>query len=95
LLVGLISIYKKFYNNSNSTLTISSHLYQNYTLRQVINFSTIIVIQIILFSVSMVIKNQGTYEAFVNNSVITKGVPTIMISLLFANIGFNSFLWIW
>lgn len=43
----------------------------------------------------MIVKSNGPYEAFVQNGLVTKGVPLAILSLLFFNMGFNIFCWVW
>ena len=96
-LIGMIVMYKKFQTDVSvkSKGSICSHIYQNYALHQSINFLTIILIEALYFSVTLIVQSNGPYEAFVENGLVTKGVPFAILSLLFLNMGFNIFCWIW
>ena len=41
------------------------------------------------------VRFEGPYQTFVNNRVVTEGVPFAVIGLLLANMGFNVFCWVW
>ena len=41
------------------------------------------------------VKFEGPYQTFVNNRVVTEGVPYAVIGLLLANMSFNVFCWVW
>lgn len=96
-LVAMIVLYKKLQTEQSTKEKPSmfSYLYQNYVLRQGINFLTIILIQGMYFSVTAIVQSQGPYEAFVNNKLVTMGVPYAILSLLMLNLGFNVFCWVW
>ena len=41
------------------------------------------------------VKFEGPYQTFVNNKVVTEGVPYTVIGLLLVNMSFNVFCWVW
>jgi hypothetical protein len=75
--------------------SIFSYIYQNYVLRQSVNFLTIILIEGLYSLTKAFVHFDGSYQTFVWNKFVTDGVPFLVISLLLLNIGFNVFCWIW
>ena len=67
--------------------------YQSYLLRQGFNFSTIIIIQIVFMITNIKMSNSDPYEIFLNDSLITKGVPIVVLSLLALNLVINMIWW--
>lgn len=96
-LIIMIALYKKFQTEESTKNkgSVFSHIYQNYVLRQSVNFLTVILIEGLYLSVTMIVKSNGPFEAFVQNGLVTKGVPLAILSLLLLNMGFNIFCWVW
>lgn len=72
-----------------------SHLYQNYTLRQSVNFITIIVIQLVFLIQQAQYSSLTLEEAMTANEFTKKMAPILVLSLLLINLIFNVFLWVW
>ena len=60
-------MYKKFQTDAStkSKGSMFSRIYQNYVLRQSVNFLTIILIEALYLSVTLIVQSNGPYEAFV------------------------------
>ena len=72
------------------------HLYQNYVLRQAINFVTIIIVQVLIICQQMALKSaSNTSEVFTINSTTTKLIPMTILSLVLVNLLLNIFMWVW
>jgi hypothetical protein len=76
-------------------MPLFSHLYQNYTLRQCVNFITIIVIQLVFLIQQAQYSSLTSEEAMTTNEFTTKMAPILFLSLLLVNLIFNVFLWVW
>ena len=74
--------------------SILDFFYQNYVFRQGINFSTTIFIQLLFLFAKMTMTSQDPYETFVNNSMVTKFIPLIILGLLSLNMVLNSFFFV-
>lgn len=71
-----------------------SYLFKNYTLRQVINFSTVIVVEVLFLMVELMVRMQGMEHAFVDNAFISKWVPAAILVLVLCNMCWNAGLWV-
>ena len=91
-LAAMIGLYKKFQTDPKKGLF--SYLNKNYVLRQSVNFTTTILIEILYMVVTVIAQNEGPYSAFVSNDFVIKGVPMGILSLLICNLGFNMFLFV-
>ena len=72
-----------------------SYLYKNYTLRQTVNFTIIIMIQLLYIVLQAIIQQSDPYQTFAVNEFTTKWLPLIVLVLLLVGVLFNTFLFIW
>ena len=72
-----------------------SYLYKNYTLRQTVNFTIIIMIQLLYIVLQAIIQQSDPYQTFAVNEFTTKWLPLIVLILLLVGVLFNTFLFIW
>ena len=98
-LITMIVLYNTFGKESSTTTkskgSVFSYVYQNYVLRQSVNFLTVILIEGLYSMTKAFVKFEGPYQTFVNNKVVTEGVPYTVIGLLLVNMSFNVFCWVW
>ncbi len=74
---------------------IFCHLYQNYVLRQAVNYITIIIVQGLIVLQQMTSKSASIIsEVFTANSMTTKMIPMVILSLVLVNLIFNIFIWV-
>lgn len=72
-----------------------SYLYKNYTFRQTVNFSIIIIVQLLYIVLQVIIQQSDPYQTFAVNQFTTKWLPMIVLALLLISVLFNTFLFVW
>ena len=64
-------------------------------LRQGINMSTIIIIQVLYLYTNIMMSSGDPTVTFTTNTIIIKVIPITVLGILMASLMFNLFLWVW
>lgn len=92
----LIAInFLRYKSESATKRPLFSYLHKNYTLRQTVNFSIIIIIQLLYVVLQAIIQQSDPYQTFAVNQFTTKWLPMIVLVLLLVSVLFNTFLFVW